>query len=153
MAGGFREALLKQDGIEPGALPAFEREKVRRLLARDRAGIRWLKRGTALSWILAILVCLPGVSAYFLASQGPNPALTPEAQAAQTGISKLFVLRIIMPIEAAAASLWLYLRTRTVNRTQLRAALAACETELTEYRTKSADFRTQNAERRKKNVE
>ena len=56
MDGRLREALLKQDGIEPDAMPASEKEKLRRLFARDRTEIRWLKWGTALAWVLTLAV-------------------------------------------------------------------------------------------------
>ncbi len=131
MDGGFRQALLRQDGIEPGVLPAPECEKIMRLLARHRAGNRWLKWGTLLAWILTVVVYVAGpIQAHF----SPPPNLhgqppQPEETAWHAG-PKLFLLRVIMPIEAAVLSIWLYLRTRRVGRRQLQLALAACQTEL-----------------------
>ena len=131
MDGGFREALLRQDGIEPGTLPAPEREKLNRLLARERAGIRWLRWGTVVAWILTIAVYVAsGVQAYVWRHPDPHLERLRPAQTAGQKFPKLFVLRIIMPIEAVALSVWLYFRTRSVGRRQLRAALLACETEL-----------------------
>lgn len=133
MDGGFREALLRQDGIEPGTLPASQRKKVNRLLARERAGIRWLRWGTVVAWILTIAVYVAsGVPAYIWQHEGAHLARLESAQAAWQTSAKLFVLRIIMPIEAVALSVWLYFRTRSVSRRRLRAALLACETELQE---------------------
>ena len=133
MDGGFREALLRQDGIEPGTLPAFEREKLNRLLAREHAGIRWLRWGTVVAWILTIAVYVAsGVQAYVWQHAGAHLARLEPAQTAWQKCHKLFVLRIIMPIEAAALSAWLYFRNRSASRRRLRAALLACETELQE---------------------
>jgi len=131
MDGGFREALLRQDGIEPGGLPYAELEKIERLRARERRNVRWWKLGTLAAWIVTIGV--------YIASAVERPALpngdvhpTPPQpdQTASRRYSKLFILRIVMPIEAAIMSIWLYIRTRSVGRRRLRAALLTCETEL-----------------------
>jgi len=130
MDGGFREALLRQDGIVPGVLPASELEKVERLLARERVGIRWLKCGTAAAWILAIAVYVAGAVEAYLWPPLDLPGASAEQLTASQASPKLFFLKIFMPVEAAAMSIWLYLRRRSLNRRQVRVALLACEAEL-----------------------
>ena len=129
MDGRFREALLKQDGIEPGALPASEREKVVGLITRERTGVRWLKGGTLAAWILAVAVFIvSGVQAHVLRNPELYGAALRTALSAPETIHKLFILRVVMPIEAVALSVWLYFRT--LNRRRVQVALATCEAEL-----------------------
>ena len=131
MDGGFREALLRQDGIEPGALPDSEWEKLERLRARERRGVRWWKLGTLAAWIVTIGVYVASaVQRPALPNGAAHPTPPQTDQTASRRYSKLFVLRIVMPIEAAAMSIWLYVRTRSIGRRRLRAALLTCETEL-----------------------
>ena len=143
MDGGFREALLRQDGIEPGVLPDSEWRKIERLRARERRNVRWWKLGTLAAWLLTIAVYVASaLQGHLGRHQGAYPVSPRDAHLGKHAVSaqpdqtawqkrsKWLVLRIIMPIEAAIMSLWLYIRTRSVGRRRLRAALLTCEREL-----------------------
>ncbi len=58
----LREELLSQNGMASGWMSPEEKEKLRRLLKRDRARVTRMKWAAIIAWLLILLVPLVGAA-------------------------------------------------------------------------------------------
>ncbi len=123
----LREELLKQMDREADRSPNAARTEARAVLAKDEARLRRAKRVTAFSWIL--------LAAAFLAS-GVTGALS-GFRSELWGICSIIGLQALLII-AAALTVGLSFKARTVKMKQIQAALADIQDQLKSMRQDKA---------------
>ncbi len=119
----LREELLKQMDREADRSPNAARTEAQAILAQDEARLRRTRRITAFSWIL--------LAAAFLAS-GVTGALS-GFRSELWGICSIIGLQALLII-AAALTVGLSFRARTVKMKQIQAALADIQDQLRSMR-------------------
>ena len=124
----LREELLKQMDREADRSPNAARTEAQAILAQDEARLRRTRRITAFSWIL--------LAAAFLAS-GITGALS-GFRSELWGICSIIGLQALLII-AAALTVGLSFRARTVKMKQIQAALAEIQDQLKSMRQDKAE--------------
>ena len=123
----LREELLKQMDREAGRSPNAARTEAQAILAQDEARLKRARRITAFSWIL--------LAAAFLAS-GVTGALS-GFRNELWGICSIIGLQALLII-AAALTVGLSFRARTLKMKQIQAALADIQDQLKSMRQDKA---------------
>ena len=123
----LREELLKQMDREADRSPNAARTETQTILAKDEARLRRTRRITAFSWIL--------LAAAFLAS-GVTGALS-GFRSELWGICSIIGLQALLII-AAALTVGLSFKARTVKMKQIQAALADIQDQLRSMRQDKA---------------
>jgi len=119
MENDLREELLKQMNGGAGAGPDASRKAIRAILAKDAARLRRLKNATLAVWIV--------LAAAFLVS-GVTGALTGFRNEAWA-IASIIGLQALL-IAAAALTVALSFRSRTMRMKEIQAALAEIQDKL-----------------------
>jgi hypothetical protein len=116
---GLAEQLLKQNGLKAGTATESERDRFRRILARDKARARRMGVVTLAAWGL-FLACIGGAAL--------KEHLAPQAPPTTPGYAALAMMALFYV--AIACSISWFVRSRSVGQGELRARLAELAEEL-----------------------
>ena len=113
------EELLKQNGTKPGEISHDERERIQRLIARDKARLRRTKWAAIISWLLLtflyVLAAIIGVFGVKLRNSPIGP------------LEAMVIGTLVIPCIAIYFTISYFLRSRSLTSRQMLASLSSIE--------------------------